>query len=142
MAACWTCAFGAVPDDDQDDTAAIQQALDQHPNGNRIIYLPSGKWIVRDILKWPAGARGGLEQKRTILQGGGQSLTVLHLPDATPGFTDAAQPKAMIWTGNRPAQRFRNAVRDRLRGERGRRARGTLRVNEARLLPWDSPDLS
>jgi hypothetical protein len=105
-------AFGAVADDDQDDTAALQKALDQHPNGNRIIYLPPGKWIVRDTLKWPQGERGGLEQKRTILQGAGESLTTLQLPDATPGFTDVAKPRAMIWTGNRPAQRFRNAVRD------------------------------
>lgn len=104
--------FGAVADDDQDDTAVLQRALDQHANGNRIIYLPPGKWLVRDTLKWPQGERGGMEQKRTILQGAGQSLTLLQLPDATPGFTDAAQPKAMIWTGNRPAQRFRNAVRD------------------------------
>ncbi len=104
-------AFGAKPDDDQDDTAAIQQALDQHPSGNRIIFLPAGRWLVRDTLKWPAGSRGGLEQKRTMLQGAGQSLTILHLPDATPGFA-AEQPKALIWTGNSPAQRFRNAVRD------------------------------
>jgi len=105
-------AFGAKPDDEGDDTAAIQKALDAHPNGNRIIHLPPGKWIVRDTLKWPQGERGGLEQKRTILQGAGQSLTILQLPDATPGFTDAAKPKAMVWTGNKPAQRFRNAVRD------------------------------
>ena len=105
-------AFGAKPDDDGDDTAAIQKALDAHPNGNRIIYLPPGKWIVRDTLKWSQGERGGLEQKRTILQGAGQSLTILQLPDATPGFTDAAKAKAMVWTGNKPAQRFRNAVRD------------------------------
>lgn len=105
-------AFGAKPDDDVDDTAAIQKALDAHPNGNRITYLPPGKWIVRDTLKWPQGARGGQEQKRTILQGAGKSLTVLELPDASPGFTDAAEPKALIWTGNKPAQRFRNAVRD------------------------------
>ncbi len=31
---------GAVPDDDGDDTAAIQAALDAYPNGNRIVYLP------------------------------------------------------------------------------------------------------
>lgn len=104
--------FGAKADDDGDDTAAIQKALDAHPNGNRIIYLPPGKWIVRDTLKWPQGERGGFEQKRTILQGAGQSLTILQLPDATPGFTDTAKPKAMIWTGNKPAQRFRNAVRE------------------------------
>jgi len=105
-------AFGAVADDDRDDTAAIQQALDQHPNGNRIIYLPPGRWFVRDTLKWPRGARGGAEQKRTILQGAGPAHTVLQLPDAAPGFADPAAPKALIWTGSRPAQRFRNAVRD------------------------------
>lgn len=89
-------AFGAKPDDDGDDTAAIQKALDAHFNGNRIIYLPPEKWIVRDTLKWPQGERGGTEQKRTILQGAGQSLTVLQLPDATPGLTDAARPKAIF----------------------------------------------
>lgn len=104
--------FGGVPDDAGDDAAAIQKALDLHPNGNRIIYLAPGKWLVSDTLKWPQGERGGLEQKRTILQGAGQALTTLQLPDDTPGFTDAAQPKAMVWTGNKPAQRFRNAVRD------------------------------
>jgi hypothetical protein len=104
--------FGARPDDEGDDTAAIQQALDAFPSGNRIIHVPAGRWIVRDTLRWPAGAHGGLAQKRTILQGAGTALTVLHLPDATEGFTAADKPKAMIWTGNRPAQRFRNAVRE------------------------------
>ena len=69
------------------------------------------RWTVRHASKWPAGARGGLEQKRTILHGAGQSLTVLHLPDAMPGFADK-KPKALMWTGNSPVQRFRNAVRD------------------------------
>jgi hypothetical protein len=100
------------PDGTSDCTRAIQAALDDHPNGNRIIYLAPGTWLVTDTLKWPAGSHGGLAQKRTIIQGAGPSLTTLYLPDATPGFTNAAMPKAMIWTGNRPAQRFRNAVRD------------------------------
>ncbi len=39
-------AFGTKPDDDLDDTAAIQQSFDQHPSGNRIIYLPPGRWII------------------------------------------------------------------------------------------------
>lgn len=104
--------FGARPDDDADDTAAIQKALDAFPAGNRIIHVPAGRWIVRDTLKWPAGAHGGLAQKRTILQGAGTTLTVLHLPEATEGFASAEKPKALIWTGERPAQRFRNAVRD------------------------------
>jgi len=104
-------AFGAVADDDRDDTAAIQQALDAHPNGNRIIHLPAGTWIISDTLKWPDGKGSGDAQKRTILQGAGQTLTKLRLPDATPGFTDH-KTKTLIWTGGKPAQRFRNSVRD------------------------------
>lgn len=54
--------FGATPNDDQDDTAAIQKALDAFPAGNRIVHVPSDRWIVRDTLKWPDGAHGGLAQ--------------------------------------------------------------------------------
>lgn len=104
--------FGAVPDDGQDDTAAIQAALDRYPNGNRIIYLPPGEYMVRDTLKWPAGAHGGVRQKRTILQGAGRDRSVLRVPDQCDGFTDPNASRAVIWTGNAPAQRFRNAIRN------------------------------
>lgn len=102
-------AFGAKANDAGDDTAAIQKALDAFPNGNRIVYLPVGTFIVTDTLRWPKG-EGGNGEKRTILQGAGMALTKIMLPATTPGF--AEQPKALIWTGNKPAQRFRNAVRD------------------------------
>ncbi|MBL9152135.1 MAG: hypothetical protein JNK37_06615 [Verrucomicrobiales bacterium] len=102
---------GAVPNDGIDDTRAIQAALDAHPNGNRIVHLPPGEWIVSDTLRWPDGT-GGNEQKRTILQGAGETLTTIRLPDGAPGFGEASAGKAVIWTGSRPAQRFRNAVRD------------------------------
>lgn len=104
-------AFGAVADDDQDDTKAIQEALDAHPNGSRIVYLPAGTWIVRDTLRWPAGESSGVAHKRTILQGAGEALTILKVPDHTSGF-NGKDPKPVIWTGAKPAQRFRNAVRD------------------------------
>lgn len=105
--------FGATPSDDTDDTTAIQAALDAFPNGNRIVYLPPGEYIVSDTLKWPAGPHAGTLQKRTILQGAGRDLTTIRLPDRCSGFTESAQePKAVIWTGSAPAQRFRNAVRD------------------------------
>jgi hypothetical protein len=104
--------YGATPDDGTDDTKAIQSALDAFPNGNRIVYLPSGVFIVRDTLNWPAGESGAVAQKRTILQGAGEGLTTLKLPENTGGFTDAGKPKALVWTGSAPAQRFRNAVRD------------------------------
>ncbi|MDF1859830.1 MAG: glycosyl hydrolase family 28-related protein [Verrucomicrobiales bacterium] len=102
--------FGAIPDDNKDDTGAIQEALDQYPSGNRIIYLPPGKYLVRNTLKWP-GTSSANNQKRTILQGAGEGLSTLHLPENTRGFSDE-KPKALIWTGSKPAQRFRNAVRD------------------------------
>lgn len=103
---------GAVPDDETDDTAAIQAALDAFPNGNRIVYLAPGTYLVSETLKWPEGDGGGNAQKRTILQGAGRDLTVLRLPEASPGFGESARPKALVWTGGSPAQRFRNAVRD------------------------------
>ena len=104
--------YGAIPDDDTDDTKAIQAALDAYPNGNRIVYLPPGAFLVRDTLAWPAGESGSVAQKRTILQGAGEGLTTLRLPENTSGFTDGGKPKPLLWTGSAPAQRFRNAVRD------------------------------
>jgi len=35
--------YGAFGNDSVDDTEAIQAALDAHPNGNRIIFLPPGE---------------------------------------------------------------------------------------------------
>ena len=102
-------AFGATANDEGDDTAAIQKALDAFPNGNRIVYLPAGTFIVTDTLRWPKG-EGGNGEKRTMLQGAGMALTKITLPANTPSF--AEKPKTMLWTGEKPAQRFRNAVRD------------------------------
>lgn len=104
-------AFGAIPDDDTDDTEAIQTALDQFPSGNRIVYLPPGEYRVRDTLRWPDGEHAGQNQKRTILQGAGEALSILRLPDSARGFSDS-EPRPLIWTGSKPAQRFRNAIRD------------------------------
>lgn len=94
-----------------DDTQAIQRALDDHPSSDRIIYLPNGTYVISDTLKWPAGAHGGQAQKRVILQGQSTEGTALKLRDRTSGFTDPARPKALIWTGAKPAQRFRNGIR-------------------------------
>ncbi len=102
--------FSAVPDDANDDTAAIQAALDAFPSGNRIIYLPPGEYLVSDTLRW-GGTSNGNAQKRTILQGAGEKLTSIRLPESTPGYSNE-NSKALIWTGTKPAQRFRNAVRD------------------------------
>jgi hypothetical protein len=103
--------YNAVGDGKTDVTAALQKAFDDHDNQGAVIYLPAGTYLVRDTIRWPKGRRGGMEYKNTILEGQGRDKTVLRLADACPGFTDPAKPKALIWTGNAPAQRFRNAVR-------------------------------
>ena len=43
--------YNAKGDGITDDTAAIQKALSQYPNGNKIIYLPKGTYLVSDKLK-------------------------------------------------------------------------------------------
>jgi len=103
----------SVPGDGKTDvTAALQKALDDHPSSNRIIYLPNGTYIIGDTLRWPTGSHGGVEQKRVILQGQSRDGTVIRLKDRCRGFGDANAPKAMVWTGKAPAQRFRNGIRN------------------------------
>ena len=104
--------FGAIPNDGKDDTTAIQEALNFEANGNRIIYLPQGTYLVSNRLDWPLGHRGGLAHKRTILQGENQEKTIIKLQDDAVGYQNPDTPKAVIWTGTTPAQRFRNAIRD------------------------------
>lgn len=103
--------YNAVPNDDKDDTAALQKALAEHPNQGAIIYLPSGIYVVTDTLRWPHGERGGAEEKNTVLQGQSRAGTILKVPDGCPGWNDPKQPRAMLWTGRAPAQRFGNEVR-------------------------------
>ncbi len=105
-------AFGAKGDGVTDDTAAIQKALDRYPSSNKIIYLPNGTYLISDTLRWPAGSSDGQRMKRTILQGQNQGKAVLKLKDGCPGYGDPAEPRSMIYTGEKPAQRFRNSIRD------------------------------
>lgn len=96
-------AYGAVGDGTHDDTAAIQAALDTEPR-NRLIYVPDGTYLITDTLRW------GEQQTRQNLQGQSRDGTILKLMDTCPGFTDPDNPKAMIWTGHAPAQRFANRL--------------------------------
>ena len=103
--------YNADPTGFTDSTPAIQQALDDHPNGNRIIYFPNGNYRITDRLDYGDGPPGN-NQKRTILQGQSRDGARIFLPNATPGYIDPNNPKALVWTGNAPAQRFRNAIRN------------------------------
>ncbi|BAZ11080.1 hypothetical protein NIES4071_29050 [Calothrix sp. NIES-4071] len=94
-----------------DDTEAIQRALNDYPNKNKIIYLPNGTYLVSDQLRWAKGVEASRE-KRIILQGQNSTKTIIKLKNNTRDFTNPAKPKAVLWTGTVPAQRFRNAIRN------------------------------
>lgn len=101
--------FGAKGDGETDDTAALQAALDKWPGGKTIVYLPPGTYVISDTLRWP-DYRRGWEYKHVILMGAGPDRSTIKLQDRCSGYGDARKPKAMIWTGPKPAQRFHNGV--------------------------------
>jgi len=116
--------FGAKGDGVTDDTKAIQAALDKWPAGKTIVYVPPGTYVLSDTLKWP-DYRRGWEYKHVILMGAGRDKATLKLKDNCPGFGNAGKPKAMIWTGPKPAQRFHNGV-ERLTLDTGRGNAGAV----------------
>lgn len=98
--------YGAKGDGQTDDTAAIQKALNDstNPDNPKLVYVPNGTYMVSDTLRW-AG-----RQTRTVLQGQSERGAIIKLRDRA--FPDPATPKAVIWTGEFPPQRFRNAIRN------------------------------
>ena len=102
--------YFAKGDGKSDDTAAIQKALDDHPSQGAIIYLPNGIYLISDTLHWPHGSNPGGEERETVLQGQSRAGTVIQLRDRCPGFDNSQHPKAPIWTGKAPAQRFGNEI--------------------------------
>jgi sugar lactone lactonase YvrE len=75
--------LGVKGDGASDDTAAIQQAIEAH----RVLYFPSGHYVVRDTLKL---------KPDTVLIGLHPTLTQIDLLDETPGFGGVGAPKAVI----------------------------------------------
>ena len=103
--------YNARGDGKTDDTRALQKALDDHPARGAILYLPDGVYLVSDTLRWPAGGPGdGDDMKQVVLQGQSRAGTVLKLKDRCAGFQNPRKPRAPIWTGQAPAQRFGNEI--------------------------------
>ena len=104
--------YFAKGDGKTDDTEAIQQALLEHPDGNQIIYLPNGTYLVSSTLRWPGSEDDEKAERATILQGQSRAGTVIRLLDYAPGFGNSGRPRAVVWTGNGQAYHQRNAVRN------------------------------
>ncbi|NJL70300.1 MAG: hypothetical protein HC888_01220 [Candidatus Competibacteraceae bacterium] len=101
--------YNAKGDGISDDTAAIQKALLE--NQGSIIYLPNGRYLISDTLRWPgSNPTGTHDYKYTALQGQSRAGTIIQLRDQAPGFDSARKSRPVIWTGPEPAQRFSNEV--------------------------------
>lgn len=75
--------LGVRGDGTTDDTAAIQQAIASH----RVLYFPSGHYLVTDTL---------MLKPDTVIIGLHPTLTQLDLPDDTPAFRGVGTPKALV----------------------------------------------
>ena len=104
--------YFAKGDGKNDDTEAIQKALNDHPDGDYIIYLPHGIYKITDGLVWPTTKKEESSSRRTILQGQSMGGTIIQLADSTYGFDNPDFPKALIFTGEGPSPKYRNAIRD------------------------------
>jgi hypothetical protein len=78
--------FGATGDGKHDDTAALQRAL-AAPGPDTTVFLPAGKYRVRDTLNF---------RQFLVMAGESQEKTVIQLDDACPGYTDRAKPKPVV----------------------------------------------
>jgi hypothetical protein len=100
--------FGATPNDNTDDTKAIQKAIvkaidTQSRYGSpQFVFIPKGTYFISDTLvsrierkDWSDGWRAGM-----ILMGELRGNTILKLKDNLPAFSNPSRPKSVIMTGS------------------------------------------
>ncbi len=104
--------YFAAGDGITDDTEAINQALADHNDGQFIIFLPEGTYLISDSLKWGGIGDGEQATRYTILQGQSRESTIIKIADNSPRYNNGSAPRPLIWTGVGAAQRFRNGVRN------------------------------
>jgi hypothetical protein len=112
--------YGAIPGDDQDDTAAIQKAITENVGTGRTVYFPMGRYDISDTLV--AKDKDGRWEAHLTLRGQLSERTVLRLRNQCPGFDNHATPKPVIMTGSHwqtgdsedggGNKAFRNNIRD------------------------------
>jgi len=95
--------LGAVGDGKTDNTEAFRKIIE----GDAFLYyLPDGEYLISDTIDF----KGKIFK---IIQGQSREGTVIRLADSAPGFEKAGEKgKPMIKTGQPPAIRFRNSLRN------------------------------
>ncbi len=92
--------FGAIPDDNIDDTHAFDSVLANweycggRPVNFKTIFIPDGLYLVSREVFWMRWLR---------MCGESETGTIIRLKDACPGFQDAANPRPVMrcrFTGN------------------------------------------
>lgn len=90
--------YNARPDDNLDDTAAIQQAITDHVGTAHVLYFPNGTYNLSAPLQ--AKGKNGHWLPCLTLQGQSRDKVILRLADHAPGFADPGHPQAIITTGS------------------------------------------
>ncbi len=104
--------YNAKGDGKTDDTDAIQRALDEHPGQGAILYLPNGRYLVSRQLRFGSVGGDGKTIRTTTIQGQSRGGTIIQLADGAPRFDNPRFATGVIWTGQAPAQRFGNEIRN------------------------------
>ncbi|MBD3322690.1 MAG: endopolygalacturonase [Chitinivibrionales bacterium] len=123
--------FNAPNDGAGDATDELQLAINICANNDAILYFPDGVYMVSQTLKWGDNSAPGFvnpfydttdsehvwtladtisPKNKLILQGQSTDGTIIRLADNV--FVDPKNPQPVIFTGEQPAQRFRNAIRN------------------------------
>ena len=96
--------FGATPDDDTDDTQALQKAVIEAIScwPRKLVYLPTGTYLVSDTWDSRTPDESGklTWQCSMVVIGQNREQTIIKLKDRCPGFGDPANPKAVISAGS------------------------------------------
>lgn len=103
--------YGAGPDDDEDDTAAIQKAVDDAVKYGFVAFFPAGRYTVSDTIRAMQPTSWDQIKKKWIHDRNRPNALVgstrgdrprLVLADGAEGFNDPKRPKPLVWIWAQP----------------------------------------
>lgn len=81
--------FGAKANDDQDDSGAVQKAIDQASKRGGVVVIPEGRWLIKKVLE--------IRQSHVILRGAGSGKSILEVPQSLADLY--GKKRAWSWSG-------------------------------------------